>query len=108
MAVEMNVPYSLGVLRAAMEKLLSIHQQYYGESGLYDALYESNLAIADAKIDAGNAVIHLTGTLSQGGECDLPRIDAQLRKTALQFSTVRSVSIFINDIPLENVLSLRG
>jgi hypothetical protein len=107
-AVEMEVPYSLGVLRAAMEKLLSIHQEYYGGSGLYNALYQSNLAVADARIDAGNAVIHRTGTLTQGGECDSPRIDAQLRQTALQFSTVHSVAIFINDIPLEKVLSLRG
>jgi hypothetical protein len=107
-AVDMEVPYSLGVLRAAMEKLLSMHSDYYGGSGLYNALYQSHLAVADALLDAGNAVIHLTGTLTQGGECDSPRIDAQLRQTALQFSTVHSVSIFINGIPLGNILSLHG
>jgi hypothetical protein len=107
-AVNVQVPYSVGVLRAAMEKLLSIRQQYYGESGLYDALYQSDLAVADVNIDAGHADIRLTGTLTQGGECDSPRIEAQLTKTALQFPTIHSVSIYINGTLLEDVLSLRG
>jgi hypothetical protein len=107
-AVDVEVPYSVGVLRAALEKLLSIRRQYYGESGLYDALYQSDLAVADVNIDAGHADIHLTGTLTQGGECDSPRIEAQLTKTALQFPTVHSVSIYINGTLLEDLLSLRG
>jgi len=39
-----------------------------------------------------------------GGVCDEPRVQAQLRETALQFSTVDSVSIFINGIQLEDAL----
>ena len=40
-----------------------------------------------------------------GGVCDSPRFEAQIEQTALQFSTVSSVEVFINDIPLQDVLS---
>jgi len=42
-----------------------------------------------------------------GGVCDAPRVEAQIEQTALQFSTVHEVAVFINDVPLEDVLSLK-
>ena len=106
-AVTMHVPYTPGTLRAAFTSLLGIHDQFYGESGLYNALYQSHLSVGDITINSGTATIHLGGTLTLGGECDSPRVEAQLKQTALQFSTVHSVSIFINDRPLEDLLSGR-
>jgi hypothetical protein len=105
--VTMHVPYTTGMLRAALTSLLGIHDQFYGESGLYNALYQSHLTVGNITINSGTATIHLDGTLTLGGECDSPRVEAQLKQTALQFSTVRSVSIFINDRPLEDLLSGR-
>jgi hypothetical protein len=106
-AVTVHVPYTTGMLRAALESLLAIHDQYYGESGLYNALYQSRLAVGEIAIHSGTATIHLSGTLALGGECDSPRVEAQLKQTALQFPTVHSVIIFINDHPLEDLLSGR-
>lgn len=40
-----------------------------------------------------------------GGVCDAPRLEAQIEQTALQFSTVNEVAVFVNDKPLEEVLS---
>jgi hypothetical protein len=40
-----------------------------------------------------------------GGVCDSPRVQAQIEQTALQFSTVSEVEVFVNDTPLEEVLS---
>lgn len=99
------IPRTQGVLKAALEKLLSIKEQYYGESGLYNALYQSDLQLKSVTIDQGKAIIHLTGTVMLGGVCDAPRVEAQIKQTALQFSTVSDVEVFINDIPLEDVLS---
>jgi spore germination protein GerM len=93
------------VLRAALTKLLSIKTRFYGESGLYNSLYQSNLSIESLIIQNGVATIRLSGTISMGGECDTPRFQAQLEQTALQFSTVKQVSIFINGKPLSEVLS---
>jgi hypothetical protein len=106
--VEAEVPYSAGVLRAALEKLLSIRTQFYGGSGLYHSLYQSNLTIREVAIRGGEAVIRLEGTLTLGGMCDDPRVMAQLRQTALQFSTVTTVSIFVNGTPLSQLLSGQG
>lgn len=103
--VTVIIPRTQGVLKAALEKLLSIKEQYYGESGLYNALYQSDLQLKSVTIDQGKAVIHLTGTVMLGGVCDAPRVEAQIKQTALQFSTVSDVEVFINDIPLEDVLS---
>jgi hypothetical protein len=106
--VQVPIPPTLGVLKAALEALLSLKQQYYGESGLYNALYQSDLHLDSVVLTNGNAVVHLSGTLSMGGECDNPRIQAQLEETVLQFSTVHSVTIYINDRLLSDVISLKG
>jgi hypothetical protein len=103
--VTVTIPKTQGVLRAALEKLLSAKQQFYGESGLYNALYQSNLQVAGVTIEQGKAIIRLTGTIVLGGTCDAPRLEAQIAQTALQFSTVNDVAVFVNDRPLEDVLS---
>ncbi|HJQ15140.1 MAG TPA: GerMN domain-containing protein [Anaerolineales bacterium] len=106
-AIPINVviPPTQGVLRAALEKLFSAKQQFYGESGYYNSLYQSDLEIASVRIEQGNAIIHLTGTIMLGGVCDAPRVEAQIEQTALQFSTVSNVTVFVNDVPLEDALS---
>jgi LysM repeat protein len=95
-------------LTAAIAQLLSIKTQHYGMSGLYDALYASNLHISSVTIVNGKATIRLTGNLSLGGECDDPRVQAQFDSTARQFSTVHTVEVFINGVLLQTLLSGRG
>ena len=105
--INVTVPPTQGILRAALEKLFSAKQQFYGESGYYNALYQSDLQVTGVTIEQGKAVIHLTGSVVLGGVCDAPRVKAQIEQTALQFSTVNEVAVFINDVPLEDVLSLQ-
>jgi hypothetical protein len=106
--IPVDVPISptLGVLRAALTKLLSIKTRFFGgESDLYNSLYQSNLNIDNLSIQNGLATIWLSGTVQLGGVCDTPRFQAQLEQTALQFSTIKQVDIFINNKPLSEVLS---
>jgi hypothetical protein len=42
-----------------------------------------------------------------GGECDNPRVQAQIENTVLQFSTVTSADIFLNGKTLAEALSLK-
>ena len=106
--VEVSITPTLGVLRAALNELFKLEgQQYYGQSGLYNALYQSDLAIADVAVIGGEARIFLTGTLMLGGVCDNPRVKEQLKALALQFNTVERVSIYINDESLEDLLNLK-
>ena len=106
-AANVEMPYTTGVLRAALTKLLSIKDQNYGQSGLYNVLYQSSLKISSLALKNGVATIKLTGKLILGGECDNPRVQAELEQTALQFSTVKTVSIYVNNVSLKKVLSLK-
>lgn len=107
--VEVRIEPTLGVLRAALNELFKLKgQSMYGQSGLYNALYLSDLTISDVAVIDGEARIDLKGKLITGGECDIPRIEEQLNATALQFSTVDRVSIRVNGVKLEELLDLRG
>ena len=106
--VEVEIQPTQGILKAALTTLLSIKNTYYGQSGLYNALYQSDLQVESASINGGTASVYLTGNLSMGGECDTPRVQAQLEQTVLQFPNVTEADIFINGKPLAEVLSLKG
>lgn len=93
----------------ALTALLVMDEQrttYQGEE-LYNALANSDLAVDRIEPAAGVLNVYLTGEISQGGVCDSPRIDEQLRSTVTANSDVDSVEIFINDEPISEVLSLR-
>ncbi len=105
--VQVEIAPTQGVLRAALEKLLSIKDQYYGQSGLYDALYQSNLQVQSVTITNGVANVQLSGTMQLAGECDNPRVEAQIMNTVLQFPTVTSADVFINGKTLQDALSLK-
>lgn len=107
-AVTREITPTAAPLTAAMRELVALKAQYYGESGLYHALHASTLAVDHVSIKDGKAIIKLSGTLSLGGVCDAPRVEAQIKETALQFSTVKEVVIFINGVPLSQALSGKG
>ena len=92
----------------ALMDLFSIKEQFYGQSGLYDPLYQSSLSVQSVTVDAnGHATVNLSGNMVLGGECDSPRVQAQIEDTALQFSII-DVAVFLNGTPLADALSGRG
>jgi hypothetical protein len=105
--VQVVMPTTQKVLRASLEALLSNKSRFYGQSGLYNALYQSDLHVQSATIDGGKATVNLTGTLVLGGVCDNPRVEAQITETTLRFSTVQTVAVFINGKTLAEALSLK-
>lgn len=92
-------------LRVSLNLLLSDHHRYYGQSGLYNALYQSRLGVRSAQVVNGTATVRLVGSMRLGGICDDPRVGGQLRQTVLQFHTVRRAAIFVNNVPLWKRLS---
>ena len=105
--VEVTIDPTTAPLTAALNRLFSIKTDYYGQSGLYNALYRSDLRLDTASVANGLATVQLSGSLQLGGVCDDPRVQAQLEETIRQFSTVHDVAIFLNGQPLEDVLSER-
>ena len=104
-AVRRDIQKTQAPLTAALNLLLAQKSQYYGESGLYNALYQSSLRIGSISRNGSAWTIRLTGDLVLGGTCDGPRVKAQLEQTALQFSTVKSVRYYVKGQPLESLLS---
>jgi hypothetical protein len=105
--VTRTVPSTQAPLTAALRLTLANHERYHGQSGLYNALYQSRLALKRVAVVRGTATVRLTGTLRLGGVCDAPRVRAQLRQAAFQFRTVHRVAIFVNGVPLSRALSSR-
>lgn len=106
-AVKYPVGFGQDALTYAYEKLLYERERNVGESGLYNALYQSDLTIKSAEIKDGTAIIALEGSLLMGGECDSPRVQAQLEMIPGQFPGVTAVEVTINGKPLSEVLSLK-
>lgn len=104
-----EIPATTTPLAAAYGLLLAIREREVGKPIRYNALYQSDLSLSSASISAtGTARVYLSGSLKLGGVCDMPRVEAQLKETALQFSTASRVEIFVNREPLSKVLSLKG
>ncbi len=95
MSVTTAIPASSDPVKGALDALLSIHDQNYGQSGLYNSLYQSMLKVDSLTVDdGGKATVNLSGVYKLGGECDDPRFRAQLEETILQFPEIKTVAIF--------------
>lgn len=105
--VEIEVEPTIAPLTAALEYMLEIDSTTHDLTGLYNALGNSDLEVAGISAANGSWTVALTGDLQLGGVCDNPRVEEQLRRTALQFSTVDEVTFTINGTPLDEVLSLQ-
>ncbi len=106
-AVARDIPPTTAPLSAALNLLLGIRTQFYGESGLYNSLYQSEIRIDRVTVTEGRALIELSGNMRLSGACDSPRVLAQLSETARQFPTVNQVAIFLNGQRIEDALSQR-
>lgn len=108
-AVEKTITPTREPLAAALETLLAAESQTDPASGLYNAFYQSDLTLEKVEIGkGGQANIYLLGNQAISGVCDDPRIIAQLTETALQFSSISQVQLYINGYPIEQLLSGSG
>lgn len=89
----------------SIQRLLALGDQFYGESGLYNALYQSDLNVVSLEMEDHVAALHLSGELVLGGVCDNPRVLAQLTRTLTHNPDIESAQVFVNDVPLEDLLS---
>ena len=69
-------------LSASMERLLSDPAREL-ESGLYSAIPGGTLAYVGGDVVDGTVTVQLTGSPAPAGECDNPRIETQLKRTAM-------------------------
>ncbi|MFA6072096.1 MAG: GerMN domain-containing protein, partial [Janthinobacterium sp.] len=77
-------------------------------AGLYNSLAKQNWTLDSVLIINSEAIIKFSGKYVGLGVCEDPRIKAQIEKTALQFATIKKVSIFVDGVSLTKLMSARG
>ena len=86
-------------ITAALEALLALRDEFYGESGLYNALYRNDATVANVTIDDGMTTVDLAGTIPLGGTCDTPRVAGQIVETVREIAGAGDVVIRLNGQP---------
>ena len=86
------------VLTQSLHVLLSTPDPHHPE--YFTALEPHNLKLASVNITRrGTAEIRLRGSIDVTNACDAARSRAQLERTALQFPSVKRVTIYLNGTP---------
>ncbi|MGH2720547.1 MAG: GerMN domain-containing protein [Actinomycetota bacterium] len=106
-AADRDVPAAEPPLEAAIRALLAERTGSDPTAGSYSVFNASSLTLESAALAGGTATIRLRGELRLGGVCDGPRVEGQLSRTARQFPEVTAVEVFVNGVPLADVLSER-
>ena len=107
-AVEQEVDPAPEPVAAALQALFAIRDRNYGESGLYNALYQSQLTVDSVSVTEGRATVQLRGQTMLNGVCDNPRAEAQIEETVLAAAGVNEAVVLINGTPLTEHFSLKG
>jgi hypothetical protein len=71
---------------------------------VYNALRGSDLKFLSGSFDGTTVTVYLAGTLSMGGVCDLPRVEAQLTQTAVSAVGAIRAEIHVNGRSLAEAL----
>ncbi len=106
--VEVSLVRPRRALDGALETLLEMSHDYDPASGFYNPLYASRLSIDRIDQVGPEVKVYLKGYLEIGGECDSPRVMAQLTETALQFPDVQRATFYLEGKPLAGLLSGQG
>lgn len=72
------------------------------------ALENSDLELVELQLNNHTLAVRLEGELSLGGVCDHPRFEAKFHQILLQFPKLNATEVYINGVPLEQVLSGMG
>jgi len=105
--VDVTVSSDLTTPWSALSALLNLDETYFGESGLYNALHQSNLEIQSYETFEGKTKVYLEGELMLGGVCDTPRVEEQILATIQQDDQIEELEVYVNGVLLQEVLSLK-
>jgi hypothetical protein len=94
-------------IQAALEILFSYKTQYVGDSGMYTALYQSDLSVKSVSLDGDTVHVALVGPYQLGGTCDVPRFSGQIEETILANTDAVDAIITLNGQAIEDALSSR-
>ncbi|HEV7503491.1 MAG TPA: GerMN domain-containing protein [Thermoanaerobaculia bacterium] len=105
--LDLDLPAPAPALEGALSALLTL-QEGAADKDLYNALAHSPLKVDRIDRTGPEVRVYLSGYVEIGGDCDGPRILAQLTETALQFHDIQHAQFFLDGKPLQGVLSGKG
>ncbi len=94
-------------VEGALKALLANKTEHYGASGLYNVLWQSRFMVDSVTVANHIANVALSGQMQLSGECDNPRVKAQIESTVKASSDATTVNVTINDKTLDEALSLK-
>lgn len=107
--IQRSVKPTTQPLNAALKELFEENETRVDGYMNFMAKTNDTLKFDRATVSEGTARVYLTGRLSGlGGVCDDPRAQIQIEETALQFSTVNKVIIYLNGAETTLTPDLRG
>lgn len=95
------------LLGEAVVALLTAQNDIYWPFGLSNVFETMNLSLQSIVTDNGTTTVNITWELSIWWVCDHPRIKEQLTRTVAQFFPNNNFLITINNVPLDEALSLQ-
>jgi hypothetical protein len=105
--LDVDLPAPGPALEGALSALLTL-QEGAADKGLYNALAHSPLKVDRIDRTGPEVRVYLSGYVEIDGDCDGPRILAQLTETALQFHDIQHAQFFLDGKPLQGVLSSKS
>jgi hypothetical protein len=94
-------------LRASILRLLEAPEGEVIDQPYYTAVPGGTLDYVDGRLEPdGTVTVELTGAPLLGGECDDPRIIAQLERTAMFATGASDATVLIDGVPIEEFLRL--
>ena len=91
----------------ALKVLFALTRAGYENGELYNALYQSKLEVQSVETKGDAVTVHLTGNIKMSGECDIPRVRAQIIATIKAASDAKKIVVLVNDKSLDEALSLK-
>ncbi|EKD93696.1 MAG: hypothetical protein ACD_28C00078G0001 [uncultured bacterium] len=79
--IPVQVDSTLIPLEGALKGLFVLEDREIGQSGLINALYQSDMEFDYIENEGDTTVIGLVGAVQFGGTCDVPRVMDQVEKT---------------------------
>lgn len=80
----------------SLKALFAIDDEWYGQSGFYNALHQSSITVTEVTNNDGVVTVSLDGATVVSGVCDEPRLIGQIVLTVLNVPGVTGASITLN------------
>lgn len=95
-------------IRASLEALFGIKTEFFGQSGLASALYNSTLTVQNVTVSGDQLIVDLSGGLQMVGTCSDARMQAQLLYTIFQYPGFNTARITIGGTNMKQLFDMSG